>query len=242
MPWALPETDEARLALAKGYPYAAPRISFLFRDGEVRPLDEADFSARTPVLAHGSNRAPEQLRRKFGGRPGAEVPVTYLRLSDYDVVYSAHVTRYGAVASTLVHVPGCRVRVALTWLTDDQLRRMHETEGASYPFGRLRGIGMEVEAGPPVPAGVGLYVSRHGCIAESGRPIGLAAVEAENRPHAAVAQEGILRLVCERSGSGSDLDSHILATVADADFRAGVMVSLARDALAASVPHFIPAA
>ena len=45
MPWTLPETDDALLRLAKGYPYAAPAGSYLYRDGTSEalggPLDPA---------------------------------------------------------------------------------------------------------------------------------------------------------------------------------------------------------
>src|SRR3546814_20218599 len=75
MPWALPETDDALLRLAKGYPYAAPAGSYLYRDGASKPLEgslDPDLMAgRVPVIAPGSNRAPEQLHRKFGHLAGA---------------------------------------------------------------------------------------------------------------------------------------------------------------------------
>src|SRR3546814_1587568 len=75
MPWALPETDDALLRPAKGYPYAAPAGSYLYRDGASKPLEgslDPDLMAgRVPVIAHGSNRAPEQLHRKFGHLAGA---------------------------------------------------------------------------------------------------------------------------------------------------------------------------
>ena len=90
MPWKLPESDRELLALAKSYPFPAPEGSYLFSGGEAGPIAPADFAGRVPVLAHGSNRSPEQLRRKFG--TAAEIPVTYGWLADYDVVYSAHIT------------------------------------------------------------------------------------------------------------------------------------------------------
>ena len=70
MPWPIPERESDRLALAKGYPFPAPAASFLFAEGDHRPLIPADaadqglFAGRTPVVAHGSNRSPEQLARK----------------------------------------------------------------------------------------------------------------------------------------------------------------------------------
>ena len=147
MPWKLPESEGELLALAKSYPYPAPDRSYHFADGQAGPIDRADFTGRVPVLAHGSNRSPEQLKRKFG--TAAEIPVSFGWLTEYDVVYSAHITQYGAVASTLQHRPGTRVRLAINWLNDAQLLRMHETEGPSnYAFGRLVGIDLTLEHGP----------------------------------------------------------------------------------------------
>ena len=134
MPWTLPESDDALLRLAKGYPYAAPDGSYLYRDGEslalTGPLDPALTSGRVPVIAHGSNRAPEQIHRKFGHLKGtaSEIPVTRAWLSDHDVVYSAHMTRYGSISATLHEAPGTRVQVYVTRLTEAQLPRMLETE------------------------------------------------------------------------------------------------------------------
>src|SRR5918992_1771889 len=130
-PWTLPDSEHELLLLAKAYPFPAPSVSYLFRDGQAHTIDEARFEGRVPVIAHGSNRSPEQLRRKFDRFSGAagEIPVTLSWLDEYDIVYSAHITTYGSIASTLQHVPGCRARVAITWLNDAQLTRMHETEG-----------------------------------------------------------------------------------------------------------------
>ena len=76
-----------------------------------------------PVIAHGSNRSPDQLRRKFDYLSGAasEIPVTRARLRDHDVVYSAHVTQYGSMAANLQYLPGVEVEIFVTWLTPPQL-------------------------------------------------------------------------------------------------------------------------
>ena len=131
MPWELPDSEAALLDLARCYPYCRPGACYLFRAGEARTLPEAVaraelFAERTPVIAHGSNRSPRQLARKFGA--AAEIPVSRAWLGDYDVVYSAHITQYGAVASTLQYRPGTRVRLAVNWLDQAQLARMPGNE------------------------------------------------------------------------------------------------------------------
>ncbi|MGO1120261.1 hypothetical protein ACTL6U_16265 [Rhodovibrionaceae bacterium A322] len=279
MPWALPERDEDRLALAKGYPFEAPDQSFLFHlpigkavDRKVggRPvgepaseptltllnsLDAEQLRGRHAVLGHGSNRAPSQLQRKFAGpefqrQLGAApeladqvIPVTYIWLEDHDVVYSAHVTRYGSIASNLTHHKGCRVRVAVTWLTDLQLQRMHETEGPNYPYGRLAGARWQSDlplAGADensIPLQV--YKSQYGCLpGPDGPALSMAAVRAEGRPGRSAGQEAALALVQQRHHPDEDLDSHILANIADSDRRTRLIAALAKEALPASLPQF----
>lgn len=243
VPWALPDDPAERLAIAKGYPYHAPARSFLYRHDEVRPIEEADFARRTAVLGHGSNRSPSQLARKFAHfeGPDAEIPVTYAWLDGYDVVYSAHVTTYGAIASTLQHAPGCRVRVAVTWLDTVQLERMHETEG-HYAFGRLEGVPVAPEAGPPADGHhLMMYLSDHGCLLRAGAPIGLAAVQAEGRAHPALDQEQALALVRDRLAADTDLDRFILDSIADPELRWRRIEHLRAHATASRVPHFVAA-
>ena len=93
------------IALATGYPYEFPACSYLFADHARHPLPDdllAELTGRIPVIACGSNRAPEQLARKFQDWPlPLRIPVLCAKLAGFDVVYSAHFTRYGAVPATL---------------------------------------------------------------------------------------------------------------------------------------------
>lgn len=137
------------LARAFGYPYPAPRHSYLFDDGQVEAFDPGMTEGRVPVLAIGSNRAPEQLARKFQDMPGTRIPVERVFLSDFDVVHAATLTGYGAVPAMLQHVPGTQVELMLTWLDEHQLARMHATElgAANYSFARLEQITLQRDDG-----------------------------------------------------------------------------------------------
>jgi hypothetical protein len=242
MIWKLPELDEELLALARGYPYEAPEQSYLYRDGEVRGIEKADFAGRTPVIGHGSNRAPSQIHRKYGHLAGraSEIPVTLAWLADYDVVYSAHVTRYGAIASTLQHAPGCRVRIAINWLDPEQLAYMHKTEGF-YSYGSLKGAAITLEEGPSSALEAAfVYRGDHGCMLKEGRPIGLAAVRGEERPHPVMTQDEILAEVHRRHGDGTALEQAILATIRDPERRRLLHDALSREALREDWPHFRP--
>ncbi|MBB3066713.1 hypothetical protein [Limibacillus halophilus] len=240
MPWKLPELDADLLALAKGYPYEAPTESYLYRDGRTFPISQADFVGRTPVIGHGSNRAPSQLRRKYGNLSGrqSEIPVTLAWLHGYDIVYSAHVTRYGAIASTLCPAPGCRVVVAINWLDSEQLAFMHRTEGF-YSYGSLRGVDLrQFDGQGPALSEAFVYRGDHGCLLKDGAPVGLAASWGENRPHRKMSQAEALALVHARHGFVDDLDGHILATIRDEQARLKILEALGAEALHQDWPHF----
>jgi hypothetical protein len=246
MPWALPDADPDILALAKAYPFESPPGSYLFAQGRAAPLGEvgpAAFVGRTPVIAHGSNRAPAQLLRKFGET--AEIPVTRGWLADFDVVYSAHVTRYGSIAADLRHAPGVRASVFVTWLTEAQLTRMHETElgGENYRYGVLERIDLELEAGPSGGLREAhVYLSVRGCIAGDGAPLSLAAVEAQGRDHgrgpSALAQAEVQEVLRGRHRAHEDLDPFILANVRDAARRRALIAEMVAQSLAPTAPAF----
>ncbi len=246
MPWSLPESESKLLALARCYPYCRPETSYLFADGSARPLPESIprpdlYEGRTPVVAHGSNRSPRQLARKFGS--DAEIPVSRARLADYDVVYSAHMTRYGAIAANLRHVPGTTVEVWVTWLTGDQLARMHATELGTeiYRFGTLGAVRLALEAGPaPEIQEAGAYLSTYGYLALDGAPIGLAAVPAEGRPHESLHQREVLALVRDRHRPGRDLEEFLLTKIREPERRRALIAEMRARALPPHAPHFYP--
>jgi hypothetical protein len=234
----LPEDDGELLALAKSYPFDVPQGSYLFAEGAARPLARAGYEGRLPVVAHGSNRAPAQLRRKFGEQ--AEIPVTVGWLADYDVVYSAHITQYGAVASTLQHTPGTCARVSLNWLSEAQLHRMHETEGPStYAYGRLSGIELRLEEGPAERVGEAhVYLGRNGCLDLDGGPVGLAAVQTEGRAHRTRSQEAALALVRDRHRPHMAIDGLILEAVRRPERRQALVAEMRARAVPALAPDF----
>ena len=240
----MPRSDDKRLALAKGYPFDAPGFSYLFVDGGHRPLPAGGlpgglFDGRVPVIAHGSNRAPAQLARKYGN--GARIPVSRAWLGDYDVVYSAHVTQYGAIAANLQHAPGVKAEVYVNWLSEDQLARMHETElgGENYFYGRLAGISLALEAGPTAELSEAfVYLSTRGCLPDGAGPLGLAAVASLGRPHGALHQEDAIALVRDRHRPGRELDAHILETISNAQGRKALIAEMQQNAVPAEAPHF----
>ncbi|MGH3217901.1 MAG: hypothetical protein ACRDPY_04085 [Streptosporangiaceae bacterium] len=139
-----------------------------------RTLDEvlaaassATMENRTPVLAVGSNASPAQMLRKFA-RAGARaaVPITAVTVRGLTVGVSAHVSVPGYVPATPVPDPAAVSRLFVTWLDDEGLAVMDETE-PNYDRAAVD-PSCEVELAPGRPiAPCLLYVSKHGYLTDA---------------------------------------------------------------------------
>jgi hypothetical protein len=163
-----PEQTAAILKRALAYPYATPERSYLYRDGTAAELPDGgpDLSGRSPLLAYGANAAPEALARKLASLPDAEMPVLQAELEDFDVVYSAHVSPYGAVPATLLESPGTRAPVFVIHPTPEQRALLTASE-PNYDL-------VEVD-------GMAAYRSKHGPLSIDSSPVALAAVRSAGR-------------------------------------------------------------
>ena len=190
------ETLSAMRAL--DYPFAIPRRSFVFIGGEARELAEVDVAApvRPPLLAYGSNAAPEMLRRKLGDDPA---PALLLRavLRDFDAVYSDHVSAYGAVPATLGASPGAELPVFVAYMSAAQ-RELIAASEPNYELRRLRGVECRLEDDGEVLSELDAYVSRHGHLpGEGGAPLALSAIPARGRVLPEVDQAAAQALIGE---------------------------------------------
>lgn len=163
-----PGETAAILKRALEYPYATPDRSFLYLDGEALELPEGgpDLSGRTPLLSYGANSAPEALARKLAALPRVELPVIQSQLEGFDVVYSAHVSPYGAVPATLHESPGTTAPVFVLHPTEEQRALLTASEPNYDPA--------EVN-------GTAAYRSKHGCLQLDGSPVALAAIRSQGR-------------------------------------------------------------
>lgn len=194
---------------ALSYPYDFPREAFVLVDGRMNGFDTAGqslaaarvigdsgdelladllaasgepLSERVPVLGYGSNAAPSQLRRKFAdSEPGCIIPVLKVRLRGFDVVYSAHVSVYGAVPATLCPRPGTIVEGVVTLLSPRQAETMLRSEGGNYTVEAVDPRAIESSAMRGLRHTPRVYVSRYGALAIEGQPIALSAVRASGR-------------------------------------------------------------
>ncbi len=190
------------------------------------------IEGRIPVIACGSNQAPDQLRRKFAPLSGdVVIPVSQCRLVDFDAVYSAHFSRYGSIAATLQHSPGTTVTLMVTWLTPDQLGHMHGTEarGENYAYACLDGLVLALDGGAVLDA-VYAYTSLHGALTRTGRPVALRAITAKGRAFDALDQPAVQAHVRDRLAPEDELDDFILANIDDMDLRRVRTMTLRADA------------
>lgn len=199
---------------AMRYPYAVPARAFAqLGHRTLSPGDvEIDLAERTALLAYGSNGSPEVLGRKLALSPDP-VLVEPGWLHDFDVVYSAHISPYGAVPATLQRSPGTAVRVAVLHLTPEQLRLLSATE-PNYEPGALEGVRCEL-AGGEVRTELAVYLSRHGCLLLDGAEVALIAVPARERKFAEMGEPQVLEHLRATLAPEESIDSFVLANVAD---------------------------
>jgi hypothetical protein len=199
---------------ALGYPYGAPSGPFVQLGHQtLSPAEiEIDREERTPVLAYGSNAAPKVLSRKLAlsDQPVLVVPA---RLRELDVVYSAHISPYGAIPATLQGSPGTEVRVHVIYMTSAQIGVISATE-PNYEPELLEGIECQVEDGEELNE-VSAYISRHGCLLVDDSELALAAVQARDRTFAAITEPEAMELVRSSLCPDADLETFVLGNVTD---------------------------
>lgn len=199
---------------ALGYPYEAPRRPFAQLGHRTLDPDEVDIDRgeRTPVLAYGSNAAPQVLSRKLAlsDQPVLVVPA---RLAGFDVVYSAHISPYGAVPATLQRSPGTEVQIHVIYMTSAQIGVVSATEPNYVPT-LLDQVECCLEDEGDLSE-VSAYISRHGCLLRDGSELALSAVGATGRAFPALSEpeavEHVRALLCP----GDALEAFVLANVTD---------------------------
>jgi len=225
------------------YPYSAPSGGYLLANGVLYGLDQNMidrhqwiFDGRVAVLSVGSNRAPVQLRRKFGD--AAIIPVTPARLFDCDIVHAAMLGFYAAVPCTAFPCAGCIVSLNVAWLDAEQLEQMHRTEGigVAYDYVMMQDVVHDLLV-PDQP--VYGYSARSGVLDYAdGIPAALPAIAAVGRRFPAVSQADAAARVRQLTGC-DDTRSHaeFIADIQhDKSARDAVIAGLKKYALFAKTP------
>ena len=194
-----PAEREAILRRALTYPYPSPERSYLYRNGEAEELPEGfDLGGRRPLLAYGANAAPEALGRKLASLPSQPLPALRSELRDFDVVYSAHVSPYGAVPATLRESPGTVAPLFVLYPSAEQRALLTATE----PNYDLVAIG-ELEA----------YRSKHGCLELDGSPVALAAIRSRGRTLPELDEPAVLERVRAQLAPEQELEAFIYGCI-----------------------------
>ncbi|USG60182.1 hypothetical protein NBZ79_13450 [Sneathiella marina] len=211
------KAQTAKIDRALGYPYERPETSYLFSGGIAKNLPgDIDLTDRQPVLACGSNGAPEQLLRKYGARSDIAIPVTAATMSDIACTYSAHFSSYGSIAAALCTVPGIESRVHITWLTEAELQRMHETEaiGMNYHFAHLEGVTIQCEATGPIK-NLHAYISLRGSLLLDGKPVLLKGIPAKKTHLLKLDQRAMQEEIRRRLAPDTALEDFILENISN---------------------------
>jgi hypothetical protein len=225
------ETHTHRLHRARNYPYEFPLSSFTYRDGALANFDPALTAGRTPVLAIGSNQAPERLAQKFGHDVSHIIPVQRAQLADFDVVFSAHISSYGAVPAMLQTSPGASVALAVTWLNDEQLEIMHASEiaAANYWFAELQQVTVTLDSGE-VHDSAYAYLSSRGHLNIASTPAALSAINCSSRRYPAITTGEALEHVRRRVAPHLDADQFVHRLVDNREYRQQVIETISHDA------------
>lgn len=224
------------LSAARDYPYEIPRRSFVYSKRGLLDFDPALRDRRTPVLAIGSNQSPARLAQKFGHDAAHVIPVQRAKLEDFDVVYSAHISRYGAVPAMLQTSAGASVTIAVTWLDDAQLEIMGQSEvsAENYAFALLENLTLQLDGGETLHQ-AHAYVSSRGHLSDGGA-IGMAAIHCEGRNYRAMTTAQALELVRKRTAPQTPADEFVVRLVSDDDYRAEVTRLIGADAVPFAYP------
>jgi hypothetical protein len=190
---ARPDDDElVRRALA--YPYEPPAGSFVQVGDRTLPVPpaEVEIDGRRALLAYGANASPEALTRKLAHLEPEPIAVLRVALRGWDVVYSAHVTRYGSVPAAVVPSPGTVANVHLVFPSEAQMEAITATEGENYRLEQLVDFSSEYEIGGEGPTEIDAFISVHGPLLAGGGPIALAAIPAVGRTFPAATTPAVI--------------------------------------------------
>ena len=237
------DSRDARLARAKGYPYDLPKASYVLFEGQClhdRGYAVNDMDERTPVLAYGSNAAFEQLKRKYAETLNKEmIPVFKVILPGFDVVYSARLSRYGAIPAALAPSKGTVLETFVTYLTERQLGVMHRTEvsGTAYQFGELRGLTAMVDR-VGLTERLYLYRSQAGALARDGGMVAYEEVTAQNRTLLALPHAEMLTMVQRDLDGEVGLDDFIMKVSGDDEARRAHSAALREAAIPIRLPRY----
>ena len=159
-------------------------------------LGSESLFKKYPILAYGSNASPGQLSYKFKDVTSPIVLVIKGLLMDYDIIYGTNIL-YGSVPAILINSPGTVVDCWVTFLNEEQLNVMNESEeiGKDYSLGVFKSFQTENNRAIKVYGYVGLmkgYKNKYDDF------VALSEIKARNRIFPEKCQMQILREIMFR--------------------------------------------
>ena len=148
-------------------------------------LTAPPLTERTPTLGYGANGAPSSLKGKYSlekfPRP-AVFPVLKGELGDFEIVYAAHFVSNGTMPATIHHSPGANSDVYVNYLDDEELARMHDSEGIGFLYEsvNINDIDLRLEDGSAIDS-ISVYVDLYGAYLVDGKPMAISKVPAMPR-------------------------------------------------------------
>ena len=122
----------------------------------------------------------------------------------------------------MIYSAGTKVQIFLTWLTEAQLERMHETElpGGNYSYGHIKSTWVSADGLdlPDDPLGTAVYRSSSGILNYENSPVAISALPACTRSLVDWSQEQALGYVHGTSDLGN-LDQAILRSIDSKSYR-----------------------
>lgn len=208
------EDPDAALGRALLYPYRTAARSFALLGGRILDPSSAELGSarREPLLAYGANAAPAELARKLG-EDADPLLARCATLSGFDVVYSAHLSRYGAIPATLLASAGTEVGAFVLELTERQRAVLAATE-PNYELTYLTPSACRLEGGE-IPPRLPAYISRHGSLEVGGSPVALSARRASGRRLPQMSEAEVLDHVRAALAPGETLERFVLTCAAD---------------------------
>lgn len=168
------------------------------------------------LLAYGSNASVEGLSRKFQQHKEVSVlPVARAHLQDFDIVYSSHISPYGAIPAALQFCEGARATVHVLIATQAQRQILRETE-PNYILAELAQLDLSLELGPRIDK-TAAYLTRHGMLTLDGTELALASVTTDNRTFPAITEPEALEVARDITAPDLDIDDFILENISDED-------------------------
>lgn len=142
------------------YPPAPADGTFFLEDAE------ECLPGLSPLIAYGSNRSPQVLRRKL---PGVPVAAFAAVLRGWEAVHSSHVSPRGVVPATIVPREGAELDVHVLFLPSFEALDAAEPD---YDRVTLDGLDLRLDVLGLMPRAQA-HVSRHDVLHVDGKPVPL---------------------------------------------------------------------